>query len=57
MGSNSIQMVMKSTDENIRAATHRSNETPMKKGLRPQGIEEMVSICGSNLVSEQRIDY
>lgn len=57
MGSNSIQMAMKSTDENIGAATHRSNETPMKKGLRPQGIEEMVSICGSNLVSEKRIDY
>jgi hypothetical protein len=57
MGSNSIQMVMKSTDEIIRAATHRFNETPTQGDLRSPGTQEMGSICASNLLSEKGIDY
>jgi hypothetical protein len=50
-------MVMKSTDEIIRAATHRFNETPTQGDLRSPGTQEMGSICASNLLSEKGIDY
>lgn len=45
MGSNYIQMGMKSTDENIGAATHRSNETPEERLQIPGDTGNGIYLC------------